>query len=517
MTSTNQMRSQDDAPIGVFIVDSRWTLIYVNAKALLLFQDVTDLIGRDFREFLPLTWPIATVQLIVKEFQQVLDTKKPHLIAELSDERIDLKQRLYYDLQIQPIDLAEGQSGIVCYVQDITRHIHAREEIEDSKRQFYNLAEAMPQMVWTANIDGGLDFTNRVMHEYTGGPPGSISGWKFANFLHIDDVERVKSVWLQSVTSGEIYEVDCRVRSKSGEYRWYLVRGLPVRDDHGLIIKWFGTCTDIQNERQASEDLEKRVEERTELLRSALAEAEQANILKSQFVSTISHEVRTPLSGIIGLAEYLTTIEVNPEVAEVAQQIFQASKQLLAILNDFLDFSKLEAGKVGIDYVTFDFRKLMQETQVLFEHDCTRKGIYMKTKFADEIPVKICADEQKIRQLLTNLLNNAVKFTEKGGINIRANLILSAPDAKSLHIAISDTGIGINTQAQKLLFQPFTQADGSMTRRFGGTGLGLSICKRYVDVLGGEIGFESTAGKGSTFWFNVPFRSEDTQTGSTNH
>lgn len=260
---------------------------------------------------------------------------------------------------------------------------------------------------------------------------------------------------------------------------------------------------------EAHDNLERLIQERTQQLSAALAEAQQANALKAQFVSTVSHEVRTPISGIIGLAEYLTKMQLQPEVAEISEHIYQSSKRLLNILNDLLDFSKLEAGKVEIDNVAFNLRKLIAETQALFERQCVQKGISMATEFAQNIPEKICGDEQKTRQILTNFLSNAIKFTQVGSIVVQASVESLNTSAMQLRLAVRDTGVGISPEAQKQIFQPFIQGDGTITRRFGGTGLGLSICKSYIDILGGEIGFESTLERGSTFWCTIPLLDEE--------
>jgi len=383
------------------------------------------------------------------------------------------------------------------------------EELRLSEESIRRMFDCMPQLCWTAASDGTIDFYNEGWYAYTGlsKDEGLSKAWR--KIVHPDDHEKAIKDWETSLRERQPFEGEQRLKGSDGTYRWFLVRAVPIFTEEKSVISWIGTCTDIHDRKQARDEMEKLVNDRTEQLRQALTEAEKANELKSQFVSTISHEVRTPMSGIIGLAEYLTTIKLEPEIAEVVSHIYQSSKRLLEILNDLLDFSKLEAGKVDIDHVEYEPRKQIEETMALFERECVRKGISIKTDIAPEVPKKAYGDPRKVRQILTNLLSNAVKFTETGGITVQAMVMPLTSSITRMRISVTDTGIGISPDSHKLLFQPFAQADGTMSRRFGGTGLGLSICKRYIEILGGEIGYRSSPGEGSTFWFSVPLSGEE--------
>jgi PAS domain S-box-containing protein len=379
-------------------------------------------------------------------------------------------------------------------------------QLKLSEESIRRMFDCMPQLCWTATSDGTIEFYNEGWYTYTGLAKNEELRSAWRKIVHPEDQEKAIKDWETSLREHQPFESEQRLKGSDGTYRWFLVRAVPIFTDEKTVISWIATCTDIHHRKQARDEMEKLVNDRTEQLRQALTEAEQANDLKSQFVSTISHEVRTPMSGIIGLAEYLTTMELKPEIAEVATHIHQSSKRLLEILNDLLDFSKLEAGKVEIDYVEYEPRKLIEEIAALFERDCVRKGISIKTDIAPEVPTKAYGDPQKVRQIFTNLFSNAVKFTETGSIAVQAMVIPPTSNITRMRIGVSDTGIGISPESQRLLFQPFTQGDGSMSRRFGGTGLGLSISKRYVEMLGGEIGYQSSPGEGSTFWFTVPIQ-----------
>lgn len=256
-----------------------------------------------------------------------------------------------------------------------------------------------------------------------------------------------------------------------------------------------------------------------ESLEEALAHAEAGARAKSEFLATISHEIRTPMNGILGMTQLLAQSELTPEQEEFVQTILQSGNALLATLNDILDFSKIEAGRLEIRPLPFDLEHSIRDTIHLLAARAREKGLELRLRYAPDCPRQVVGDASRIREVLLNLLGNAIKFTEAGHIETSVEYPSRDKHApSSLRIGVRDTGIGISPAGQTSLFQPFSQADASHTRKYGGTGLGLAISKRLVELMGGTIGVESEVGRGSTFWFTLPLPTttvSETQGGAT--
>jgi len=238
-------------------------------------------------------------------------------------------------------------------------------------------------------------------------------------------------------------------------------------------------------------------------LRTARDDAMAASRLKSEFLATVSHELRTPMNGIIGMADLLLTSELTAEQRDQAETVKQSADALLGILDDILDLSKIEAGKLALETVNFSVHQTVKGVVELMTARAQSKGLKLLSSVGANIPASLRGDPHRLRQLLLNLASNAIKFTEKGEIAIELFCRAETHEAVELHCAVRDTGIGLSEEAQQKLFRPFTQADNSTTRKFGGTGLGLAICRQLVELMAGKIGVTSIEGKGATFWFSV--------------
>ncbi len=277
----------------------------------------------------------------------------------------------------------------------------------------------------------------------------------------------------------------------------------------GVLSGLFAGALERRNTEQALRESHRRLEETTIQAEQMAVKADAANQAKSEFLANMSHEICTPMNGIIGMAGLLAGTPQSPEQVRYTRAIRSSAESLLVVINDILDFSKIEVGRLELEKLNFSLRGLFEDVIEVFSYRAQEKGIELSLDLDPDLPAMIRGDLERIRQILNNLISNAIKFTHQGKVEVKACASLPENAPGLLHFEIRDTGIGIAHEKLKQLFQPFTQVDSSTTRNYGGTGLGLSISKRLVEMMGGEIGVESTPGSGSTFWFTLGFDKGD--------
>ncbi|WP_375410678.1 ATP-binding protein, partial [uncultured Methylobacterium sp.] len=418
-----------------------------------------------------------------------------------------------YDPLFTPALLAVATTGMFVWLSFAAANGARRAELalQGSQEQFRVFAEAVPNQIWAANPNGELYWLNGHVPAYSGLPFADLIGSGWSSIVHPDDTQSAGRAWSAALSSGTPYETEFRIRRFDGAYRWFLVRAEPVRAADGSIAQWVGTSTDIEDRKRTFDELEdlnaslaQRVADRTHEADEARQQAEEASQAKSDFLASMSHEIRTPLNGIIGYSDLLLD---QPELGSTSRQYVQrvqySGTTLLTVVNDILDFSKIEAGQVELDPEPFRVEALIANTVSIVQGLADAKHLSVMVDVDPGIPAVLVGDQNRLRQILLNLLNNAIKFTASGQVTLTIRLLASGPDETRLHFAVTDTGIGIPEDKRARLFQRFSQVDGSITRDFGGTGLGLAISKSLVALMAGEIGVDSAIGEGSTFWFTA--------------
>jgi signal transduction histidine kinase/CheY-like chemotaxis protein len=344
----------------------------------------------------------------------------------------------------------------------------------------------------------------------------------FEQYARISGVVLLVSVFLAFVVSSEVVRIItspivelARTAGDVSTKKDYSLRAVPHgTDEVGTLVKSFNEMLESIHERDAAlqsanEELETRVLKRTEEMRRARDAAEEANRVKSEFLANMSHEIRTPLNGIMGMTDLTLGTEITSEQREYLDTVKQSADSLLVVINDILDFSKIEAGKVDLEVADFNLRDCLETTLKILAFRADEKGLELLCEIAPEVPEVVRGDSSRLRQIVTNLVGNAIKFTNEGEVAMKVESNLQYDNNRTLQFTVSDTGIGIPREKQALIFDPFSQADTSTTRKYGGTGLGLTISARLVELMGGTIRLESEVGRGTKFIFTVQMPSSE--------
>ena len=372
---------------------------------------------------------------------------------------------------------------LVAIGNDVTEERRAAEALRISTDRLEGILEHTTTRIAVKDRDGRYLLVNRAWR-LSAGFDGT--GRTDAELFDADVAERAARTDSKVWQTGEALEYEREFAGATA-----LVVKFPLRDAAGEIYAIGSIATDISERNRA------------------LAEARAASRAKSDFVANMSHEIRTPLNGVIGMLELLDDTPLTEDQHALLETAVASGDALLGVINDVLDFSKIEAGKLDLERRPFDPRDLVESTCAMLAPQAQAKGVELTLLIDDSVPGTLCGDEHRLRQVLTNLLANAIKFTALGEISVRVEA--DAPDERrvAVHVRVGDTGIGIAPQQLAQLFEPFTQADSSTTRRFGGTGLGLAISRRLVSIMGGELTAESEPGLGSAFGFTIPFEVVD--------
>ncbi|WP_370298814.1 PAS domain-containing protein, partial [Pontibacterium sp.] len=402
-------------------------------------------------------------------------------------------------------------------------------ELAESQRRLATLIANLPGVVYRG-VDipqWSVEFVSGGCEEQTGYTPEELVSGEvidYSDLIHPEDRDRVQEEIRQALSEQRPYRVEYRIHTRTGEEKWMWEQGCGVFGPDGVLQAQEGFVTDISEQKQAQAQtqalqeelltinarLEKQFEARTaelkashEELRKAKGVAEQASKAKSEFLANMSHEIRTPMNGVIGMSELLGNTLLSTQQREYLSLIQQSADTLLRLLNDILDFSKIEAGKLELEAIDFKLRDTLGDTLQALAVRASEKGLELVGHIPPEVSDALIGDPGRLRQIIVNLVGNAIKFTEQGEILVEVRQQAVTAEEVSLLFSVSDTGIGIPPEQQQHIFDSFSQVDSSISRRFGGTGLGLAISSQLVDMMGGEMSLDSTAGVGTAFHFTL--------------
>ena len=382
-------------------------------------------------------------------------------------------------------------------------------EGKKSEDQAYEAASELRALFQTfPDLFIRLDRSGQVL-DSTGGQssdqfmsPDKFRGKNLQDLLPAGVVDQLREAQEKARKTKAPHIVEFNVDGRAGQ-QIYETRVVPLDWEHSIAT--LRNITARKNDEKRLQEYAQELERKNEELESALVTAREATQLKSRFLANMSHEIRTPMNGVLGMTDFLLGTSLTAEQQEFAGSIKKSADALLTLINDILDLSRIEAGKLRLDRLPFSLAATVEESSSLFALQARIKGLDFSSTVSGDLPDTLAGDAGRVRQVLTNLIGNAVKFTDSGRIDVEAELVRPTEDGLLVRFSVRDTGIGIPPEHQSRLFESFTQGDGSSTRKYGGTGLGLSISKQLVELMGGELGVESKPGEGSRFWFTAIF------------
>ncbi|GLH73343.1 hypothetical protein GETHLI_18450 [Geothrix limicola] len=429
------------------------------------------------------------------------EAAKAEVVASLRDPTREARRAVRFrsktgyrwlEVHARPLIDADGLiTGASGTLNDIHDRRQAEEEIQRQQRLLSSLLDTLPISIFLKDAEGRFLFVNQETCRTLGLPAEAITGRTDADIFPPEKAARHRAEDLRVWETGTLITSEDPFESPTGT-RWFLVGKTLIQAHSRNEPTLLGFSLDITSRKWAEDEL-----------RKAKEQAEAATRAKSDFLANMSHEIRTPMNGVLGMIGFLLDTPLNPDQREHAETVHACASGLLEIINDILDFSKIEAGKLDLEILDFDLRDCVDEVLAMFADQAEAKGLDLACFLDPAIPASLRGDPGRIRQILINLVGNAIKFTGAGSVILRARAGAREGDHLELAFTLEDTGIGIPEDAQARLFSPFSQADGSMTRRFGGTGLGLAICRQLLTLLGGDIRVDSRPGAGSTFHFSL--------------
>ena len=493
--SENRYRQLTEQATDMIIRYDRSGLIeFASPSVRRLGYTPEDLVGRNMADFAHPDEQRATA----RRRAQILG-ERPTRSGVRLESRVRCADGSWLWIEGNPSVIRDDDGKIIAAVtalRDVTERHAAEEAMAASEAKYRLLAENATDMIASCDLDGRLTYVSPSARRVLGYEPEELIGANSFVFIHPDDHPEVTArmqAFIRARTPGAQARIEYRAISKTGDVVWIEANPSLVFDPAtGRVIALQDFSRDITERKTLEQALARKQ-----------AEAEVAVLAKTEFLANMSHEIRTPLTGILGFSGLLESVEGLPAKAEkFVRRIVTASQALLVLVNDVLDYSRIEAGQVMLDPQPFDPARFIDEGLELVAEQAGAKGLSLTRRIDGALPSLVVADGARARQVLLNLLSNAIKFTNKGSVTVTAGYL--AQDGGCLRVAVEDTGMGIAADSLDRLFQRFSQLDSSTSREYGGAGLGLAICRNLTELMGGAVGVDSHEGAGSTFWFVIP-------------
>ncbi|MCF8359749.1 MAG: PAS domain-containing protein [Prolixibacteraceae bacterium] len=485
----------DNIPDTIYFKDRESRFIMVNKAqaALIGLKTPEDAIGKTDFDFFNLE---HSKEAFADEQRIIFDGKPINRLEYVGTK--DGKFRWLNSTKVPFFDANGHVVGIVGITRDVDKMIRVEHKLKAERDLLQLLMDNIPSPIYFKDHDSRFTRVNKALVMLLGAKSQEeVLGKTDFDFYPEENARDYQSDEVKIIEKNLplINKIEKNIPYSGEALRWFSTTKIPIKNEEGDLAGIIGVSHDVTEQILVKQNLE-----------LAKERAESASAAKSSFLSNMSHEIRTPMNGVVGMAEVLQMTELTDDQKKMVDLIIRSGNNLLNLINDILDFSKIENGKMVIENQPFDVKTTIKEVEEMMEFSAEEKGISFYSKIDTNMPERVIGDSFRFKQILINLVSNAIKFTREGEVVIEADFIGNSVDSHCIVFKVCDTGIGISEKEQENLFEAFTQADQSSTRKYGGTGLGLAICNRLVDMMGGKLQVESEKGRGSVFYFDLNFK-----------